>query len=353
MTRDDRGLAPVGTAGPNNRVELRQVSARPLRRIELVLEPGVHVALGQARDGTRELLELCCGVRAPERGRVWVNGRSPHESPHCRARIGSLLEVEPSPRGSTVGSFLEELTALHGNGSASRVHDRLALPQDQALAALRPGETRALALVAALTHPDPALLALHEPWDVAGGLDESWVRARLEELAERTVVLIATQSVATARSIGGSLHILERGVVSRKPTDGWPDSLTPGLGVRLAVDCSAPQELLKELAGSASVGAVHFDAASASRRLTVEGRKAELLAEAVARAALAARVEIERLELQPVDVEVVHAATAGLANAAYESARTAGRAGRTDTFPNNPGRMASSSNPRRGPGAER
>jgi ABC-type multidrug transport system ATPase subunit len=310
-----------------SQLELERVSSPRLRNFSARFGPGIHVLLGAESDGTADMIELCAGVRLPQRGQLKLDGQVPGSSPQTRRRIASLLAVEGWVGEGDVQHWIGHLGALHGFDAAAatrRFCPELAL--GRAVRSLSGPQRRALSLAAALAQPEPQLVALHEPLAAAAASAGTAVLERLRQLSERTPVLLATRSVSDARRLGGQLRVLERGVLVRESSDAWPPAVTPGLAVELTVECAEPRRLLAELAGAPEVERVSFDQRQASS-VRVSGNDLERLALAVSRAALAARVELRMLRAGTPDLEAVHGASAGLAQAAYRAAQTVRRGG--------------------------
>ena len=310
-----------------SQLELERVSSPRLRNLSVSFGPGIHVLLGAESDGTADVIELCAGVRLPERGQLKLDGQMPASSPQTRRRIASLLALEGWAGEGDVQHWIGHLGALHGFDAAvatRRFCPDLAL--GRAIASLSGAQRRELSLAAALAQPEPQLVALHEPLAAATASTGTAVLERLRELSERAPVLLATRSVADARRLGGRLRVLERGVLVREPLGAWPNAVTPGLPVELTVECDSPRRLLAELAAAHEVERASFDLGRAGS-VRVSGSDLEQLALAVSRAALAARVELRMLRASTPDLQAVHGASAGLAQAAYRAARGAPRGG--------------------------
>lgn len=310
-----------------SQLDLERVSSPRLRNLTASFGPGIHVLLGAEADGTADVIELCAGVRLPERGQLKLDGQMPGSSPATRRRIASLLAVEGWPAEGDVQHWIGHLGALHGFDAAAATRRFCpALAPGRAVHSLSGPQRRELSLAAALAQPEPQLVALHEPLAAAAVGAGSAVLERIRELSERAPVLLATRSVADARRLGGQLRVLERGVLVRESPDAWPHAVTPGLPAELSVECDQPRRLLAELAGAPEVEGVSFD----QRRpnlLSVSGSDLERVALAVSRAALVARVELRMLRASTPDLAAVHGASAGLAQAAYRAAQGARRGG--------------------------
>jgi ABC-type thiamine transport system ATPase subunit len=310
-----------------SQLELERVSSPRLRNVSASFGAGIHVLLGAESDGTAEVIELCAGVRLPQRGKLALDGQVPASSPQTRRHIASLLAVEGWAAEGDVEHWIGHLGALHGFDAAAatrRFCPELAL--GRSVQSLSGPQRRELALAAALAQPEPHLVALHEPLAAAAASAGAAVLERIRELSERAPVLLATRSVADARRFGGQLRVLERGVLVRESPDAWPQAVTPGLATELTVECDQPRRLLAELAAAPEIERVSFDLRQANS-LRVSGSDLERLALAVSRAALAARVELRMLRASTPDLAAVHGASAGLAQAAYRAAQSARRGG--------------------------
>ena len=310
-----------------SQLELVRVSSPRLRNLSGSFGPGVHVLLGAELDGTSEVIELCAGVRLPRRGSLKLDGETPGSSPQLRLRIASLLADESWPAQGDVQHWIGQLGALHGfDARAATQRFCPALGLERQLETLSGSQRRELALAMALAQPEPQLVALHEPLAAAAATAGALVLDRIQELAERAPVLLATRSVEDARRLGGQLQVLERGILVRESRHAWPSAITPGLRVELSVECDAPRRLLAELSASPEVERVHFDVHQPSR-LQISGSDLERLSLSVCRAALAARVELRLLRAATPDLAAVHGASAGLAQAAYRAAQSVRRGG--------------------------
>ncbi|HEU4577851.1 MAG TPA: hypothetical protein VFS67_06335 [Polyangiaceae bacterium] len=304
-----------------SQLQLVRVGSPRLKSFSGSFGPGLHVLLGGEADGTAELIELCAGVRLPQRGSLSLDGVSPGSSPEARRRIASLLADEGWPGEGDVQHWIGHLGALRGfDGLAATQRYCPDLVLDRPLAQLSGSQRRELALAAALAQPEPRLVALHEPLAAAAPSTGASVVERIQELAAHAPVLLTTRSVADARHFTGQLLVLERGILARESPDAWPSAVTPGSSVELSIECAEPRRLVAELAQSPEVERVAFDARRATR-VQVGGSDLERLALAVTRAALAARVELRQLRAAAPDLEVVHGASAGLARAAYQAAQ--------------------------------
>lgn len=306
---------------------LSGVWSPPLKNVTRPFPVGLHVVLGAPVDGTSELVEVCAGLRRLRRGQVRLDGQDPSDTPSLRQRIASLLANETGGAARRdVRSWVDELGQRRQfDAGAELERFGFDLPLTRPLGSLSVAERQALALALALGQPNPRLVLLHDPLRAAREPANEPVLERVRELATRCIVLLTTPSIADARRLGGTLHVLERGVFVRTPSHAWPSALTPGLDAWLLVDCDRPRDLLAALAHSPDVEQARYDAGLAARRVQVRGSDLERLAVAVSRAGLAAGAGIRSLRLEVPDLEAVHGASAGLAHAAYRAAQSPGR----------------------------
>lgn len=202
-------------------VEVRSPSgASLLGPVSFRVEPGTTLALcGATGAGKSLVIELACGLRRPDAGRVRLGDREVSAIPPTRRGIGLLtqdaalydhLGVEdnirfgldgPDPvrveRAATIADCRELLDP--GRGRAAR---------------LSGGERRRVALAKAIA-PDPECVVLDEP---LAGLDpvvRQAVRARLGAWlrVRRGIGLVSVHDFADATALADTILVLERGTV--------------------------------------------------------------------------------------------------------------------------------------------
>jgi ABC-type thiamine transport system ATPase subunit len=305
-------------------LRLERVWSGVLKDVSAELEAGVHVIIGADSDGSGQLIELCAGVRAPRRGAIEVDGVSPSGSPVCRRAIASLLPNEECAPGGRIEGWLSELGARLGFAPGPVLEDAGVDPR-RTLASLSAGERRRIACHIALSRESPRLVALYEPLPALGPDGRSAALQRIGELGKTSVVIVTASSLADARELGGSTFRLDRGLLAPAPGGAWPGSAAPGLDVWLEVDADAPRALVSALAQHPDVRELAY-AESGAGRVRVRGAELERLAEAIARAALSAQVDIRSLRACGEDLEVGRAGATGLAHAAYRAAQAPRRA---------------------------
>jgi hypothetical protein len=310
---------------------IERVWSAPLKDVSLRSSRGLSIVVGAEADGSGELVALCAGTRAPRRGRVALGGLGPSSSPACRRGIASLLPDEPGGGDGDVRGWLLDLARLIGIELPAVLAWSPVAPE-RALASLSGAERRELALAVALAHPEPALVVLHEPLTACVTGQKERVLARLAELGKERPVLVTTASIATARRLGGTTYLLDRGLCSEKPDGAWPGSMTPGVDAWLTVEADAPRELVSALAQHPDVQELRYDERRGGR-VFLRGSDLEQLAVAVAHAAVNAGVDIRLLRAPAEDLGAAHGAASGALDAAdaYRAARARGRAATSAT----------------------
>lgn len=283
------------------------VSHGALTRVSAAFAGGTHVVLGTERDGADTLLQLAAGLMHPTAGRVALDGLAPFSHAALRRRSAVLCANERLPPGRTVTAALSlALRARSDARSVAAVLDAAGVAHfaTRRTANLSAPEVRALALVLALTEPEPALLALFEPLALPGTLQPDFVLQTLARAAAGgAIVLASTSRVEDATRLGGATHALERGT--------WLDSAVARLShsqVTLRVRTPEPRRLAALLAEAPDVSAVEW---GGGRELLLRGRDLERLAAHVVASARSATIQIEALRYDPPSLDSV-AASRGL-----------------------------------------
>jgi ABC-2 type transport system ATP-binding protein len=233
-----------------------------LSQVSLALGGGVHAVLGAPEDGTIALLEVLTGARRPVRGNVRVGGLDPARHAAVRARIGALNVAPRLPPAANVGAVVR--LSMRARGEPGNRFDGVIDPfglealHARGLGGLAYAEARAVELALALSTPAPLLLALHEPFADVAIPRPALVRQRIRDLGHAGVcVVVATSSAADARSLGGALHVLRRGLVTREedgdagPGGGGPIELLVWVRSSTAGPRAAPNPgLLRSVAAA-------------------------------------------------------------------------------------------------------
>ncbi|MES1175741.1 MAG: ATP-binding cassette domain-containing protein [Myxococcales bacterium] len=288
-----------------------------LRGVSAAFGAQRQVVLGTESDGTSTLLTLAAGFALPAGGRVRLNGSAPSSSAAVRRQIAALFAEEALPPARTLSAALE--LALRARSDARSAHSVLDAAGLAPWAPRRPSsltrrDARAVALAFALSHPRPALLALHEPLALVGVLSEAFI---IESLArfETAIVLCTASRVEDAARLGRIVGALERG----KWLD--PQHATPQLAsVTLRVRTPEPRRLAARLSEAPDITAVEW---AGGQELLVRGTELERVAHSVVANARAEAIRIDTLKQAAPALEELAAARAGLAQAAFERARSA------------------------------
>ncbi len=304
-------------------IVLAAAHGRALHGLDAAFAPGLHLVVGAPADGSAELVELLAGVCAPRRGSVRVDGADVYRDPASRRRIGALLAVERLPGGDTVKRVVARVLALRGaaGGSATHVLEAcgLAAWSSRRTGTLSPLERRAIALALALSVEDPRLLALFEP--LAAGVERARVLASIREHVTRgACVVCVTGSARDAAEMSGTVWLLERGTFTRRPQPPLARDLAPGIVPDLIVRTSDPRRLGARIAIDAAISGVDWDERVAPNELRVRGVDPDAVALAVMRAAHEGDIHIDAITQTLPALELVQAATAGLARGAYDAA---------------------------------
>jgi ABC-type multidrug transport system ATPase subunit len=284
------------------------VSHQELLHVSAAFASGRHVVLGTDRDGAGSFVELAAGIARPRVGRVAIDGQEPFSHAEVRRRVAALCADERLPPARDVTQALSiALRARADSRSVATVLDQAGLAHFAArrVADLSPREVRALALVLALSHPEPLLLALFEPLALLGILNEDFVLQGLSCAATGGALVLATASrLEDARRLGGAISTLERGT--------WLDSIasrTPLGEITLRVHSPDARRLAACLAEAPDVSAVEC---AGGRELLVRGNDLERLAARVVANARAQAIRIDAMRYDPPSLGALAAARAGL-----------------------------------------
>jgi len=216
-----RDLAGIDSSGP------RGAARGAVAGVSLALGAGLHVVLGAPEDGTIALGELLAGHRAPSRGSVCWDGRSPHHDPSLRRRIAHLAVVPDLPDARDVAGAVRAAFAARGAadparaGTAALAALGVAHLASRKLPSLTHGEARAIDAAIALGAEDPVLVIAHEPFADVSGPAESAIERRLRALsAGGACVVLLTSSPRDAARLADDVLVLERGRIVRGASAG-------------------------------------------------------------------------------------------------------------------------------------
>ncbi len=266
------------------------VSHGELRAVSASFGEGGRVLLGTEADGTDTLLMLAAGLLSPRRGRVLLGGVAPASSCVTRRGIGALFAHEALPPASSVVAALELALSARGDARAGlSVLDAAGLASwaTRHPKTLPARETRAVALAFALSHPEPALIALHEPLALLGLLNEDFVLGALASHAE-AVVLCSASRAEDAAKLGTVAGTLQRGTWhSAGPTRSAQSTIT------LRVHTPEANRLAALLRGTSGISTVEW---AGGQELLVRGKGLEATARCVAESARAEAIRITALK---------------------------------------------------------
>jgi ABC-type thiamine transport system ATPase subunit len=289
---------------------------------------GISAVLGSDTAGLAHFVALAGGTRAPRRGAVTFEGTPVAASPELRRVTAALYAEEPLPMLPTVSDVLRAVYAARGDRrDPNAVLPAVGLapwgarhPRD-----LDASERRTLALLLALDHPRPRLLVLYEPIAAAGRLDGRIVREGVERAAGAgAVVVVATQSLDDARSLGGVPWLLSGGMLTNVATAPLGEVDGPRA---LVVETPDARQLAAVLAREPDVHGVRWDQTSAPDTVYVFGRESELLASAVTRVLADESLRAQSLGFAPVPLGALLASRSAPAWSPYAAPSTYGSPG--------------------------
>jgi ABC-2 type transport system ATP-binding protein len=271
------------------------VSHGALRRVSAAFAGGAHVVLGEEADGTAALIELAAGLALPRVGRVTVDGQEPFLHAPVRRRVAALCAEERLPSGRTVTTALSLALRARGDArSSASVLDAAGLSHFAArrTGALGAREVRAVSLALALTHPEPAWVALFEPLALLDLVDEACVLHALARFAETGAVVLCTANrLEDGARLGGAVSTLERGIW----LDPAASRVTPAR-ISLRVLSPDAERLAARLAEAPAIVAVEW---AGRHELVVRGADLERVAAHVVASARSAAISIDALRCDP------------------------------------------------------
>jgi ABC-2 type transport system ATP-binding protein len=306
-----------------HRVVPRRARALQWPPLDFWLGPGLHALVGAPSDGTTAIARLVGGIEPPAQGEVVVDGRAPSQCPGLRGRIGVTLEAPLLPPAKRVGDLLRRVDSFRGGGEALASLEAFGLGHwaGRRSADLSSPDLRALELLIALSTKDAIAIALTEPGADTSPLDRQKLRASLAAHADRgACVMVMTASMSDAVELCRTVHVLERGNITRWVPVDEAGALSPGRSVALRVEVDLPRLLVATLADDASVVGIDWDQQDHRSTITVRGDDLERLALAVARAAGMSGASIRSIAPIAPGLDEVRAAASGLALAAYHAA---------------------------------
>ncbi len=278
----------------------RRARTSNLVPIDLSLGAGLHAVVGTPADGTLAIARLVGGFEPRASGQVTVAGRNPARDPFLRSRIGVTLETPCLPPAARVRDLVAAVDSLRGVPATGATLEQFGLSHwpERKLATLSRRETRTLELVVALCTPRPVALVLTEPGADIVPFDRQTLRAALGAAASAgACVIVITASMSDAIELGSTIHIFERGRITRWVPVDDAGALVPGRGLELRVEVDLPRVLVAALADDPNVIGI-----------------------AIARAAIAGGATVRSIAPVAPGLDEVRAAASGLALAAYHAA---------------------------------
>jgi ABC-2 type transport system ATP-binding protein len=313
-------------------VSLRGALSRGDRRsnlppLDLELGAGVHALVGRPEDGTLAVARLVGGFEPNALGKVIVAGRDPARDPSLRAHIGVTLEQPRLPPAGRVRDYLGRVASVRGGTlRPEQALQAFGLSHwsGRRMAALSLHEARALELVVAATTPDPFALALTEPGADIAPFDREALRDALFRAADAgACVMVLTASTSDAIELSNTLQLLERGRITRWVPVDESGALVPGRGIALRIEVDLARLLVGALADEPAIAGLDWSPDGHRGVLSVRGEDLDQVALAVARAAVAAGVNVRTITPAAPALDEVRAAASGLALAAYHAAYSA------------------------------
>jgi ABC-2 type transport system ATP-binding protein len=234
-----------------------------VRDLDLAIRPGEVVALlGPNGAGKSTTIDLLLGLAEPDRGRVLVGGRAPHDA-IADGAIGAMLQVGGIIRDLTVHELLRMVASLYPHPmDVDDVLDRVGISDiaDRRTHKLSGGQAQRVRFAMALV-PDPQLLVLDEPtvaMDVSAR-QAFWSSMRTFTGEARTV-LFATHYLEEADQYADRIVLMAAGrVVADGPTTEIK-AMVGGRTIRGTLpSADAAQVQLRDLPGVTRVE-VHGDA---------------------------------------------------------------------------------------------
>jgi ABC-type multidrug transport system ATPase subunit len=281
---------------------------------------GVHALVGARHDGVGVLLAAIADRTRVRSGGVRILGGSAGDP--AIARAVAYVPLEPVlPEVLRVREMLE-LAADVRREPAMDPRARLEVLGiadlgERVVRTLRPEEARAVALCEALTSLARVVL-LDEPYArIESRAATNLASAVSARAADGACVLVATASLREAVSMATDVLVFDKGALARRAA---PDAAllarTSG-PARFRIKSSDARALLAALAGDEAIAALEAD----PNGIVAAGPDAVQVAQAIARAAVRAGVEIESMRAEAPTLEELRASLAGDAAAAFEVAR--------------------------------
>jgi ABC-type multidrug transport system ATPase subunit len=297
---------------------------RSLANVTLEWGAGVHSIVGRAEDGGPLVLVLMARGGRLRAGSIRVLDGAPGDG-RTRKRVAHVPIEAALPDGLRVDEMLDVATTLRGDPPADAT-ERLAALGIEMLArrsvrSLSHGETRAVALVEALTSRQVRVVLIEEPLSAIDGRAAGRLAEALRAKARTGCAVVFTTSSLRDAGELASDHVMMQGgaVIARVPSlETWMAAAPAGTSIVILVqDGPDARAVSARLAAEMDVSAVEHEGPVVRAR----GREPLALARAAGRAALDAGVVVLEIRIESPSLEDARIASAGIAAAAYERAR--------------------------------
>ena len=212
--------------------------------------------IGPNGAGKTTTMRICATLDLPDKGEVWVNGRSALDAPReVRHELGFMPDAYGAYTNVTVADYLEFFARAYGlrserRATIARLVEFTSLEGllEKPTTSLSKGMKQRLCLAKTLLH-DPALLILDEP---AAGLDPR-ARIELRELVralakQGKAVLISSHILSELGEMCDSVVVVEEGRVrAADRVENIKADMRAGAQTRVFVRCLEGAEVLERM----------------------------------------------------------------------------------------------------------
>ncbi|MBS0621090.1 MAG: ABC transporter ATP-binding protein [Verrucomicrobia bacterium] len=198
-----------------------------LENVHFTVEKGEFIGIfGPNGGGKTTLLKLILGLIPPQKGKILLFGKPPHE---VRGKVGYVPQALRFDKAFPISALevvrmgiLSHLTWWGGFPSGSKEKARHALEQvgmahkaDEAFGSLSGGEAQRV-LIARATVENPELLILDEPTASVDQAAEQSIFSLLDQLKQKMTILMVTHDLQTIIDRAGRLLCVHRQVTSMR-----------------------------------------------------------------------------------------------------------------------------------------